>query len=63
MLMACHLPPPLQRLLRAFRLGAQCAITARAMALYAARTAAAGTDTGAGAGAGPGQLEYFADAR
>ncbi|GFR47800.1 hypothetical protein Agub_g9574 [Astrephomene gubernaculifera] len=35
-LMACHLPPPLQRLLRAFSLPAQAAITARAMALHAA---------------------------
>ncbi len=35
MLMACHLPPPLQRLLRHFTAAAQCVITARAMVLYA----------------------------
>ncbi|EFJ46114.1 hypothetical protein VOLCADRAFT_93536 [Volvox carteri f. nagariensis] len=46
-LMACHLPPALQRLLRHFTDGAQCAITARAMALYA-RTS---------------QYEYFRDQR
>ncbi|GLI68373.1 hypothetical protein VaNZ11_012698, partial [Volvox africanus] len=47
MLMACHLPPPLQRLLRHFSVPAQCAITARAMALYS-RTS---------------HLEYFRDQR
>ncbi|GIM10029.1 hypothetical protein Vretimale_13813 [Volvox reticuliferus] len=47
MLMACHLSPPLQRLLRHFSVPAQCAITARAMALYS-RTS---------------HLEYFRDQR